>query len=156
MGGKRRPSSIEFRGRTIDLEPVAWMVGNCPIFDHLPVDRSEALVPLHDVTDWDKAIALAGAIEDEGWRGAPLVVRGRQLLTGTHRYMACELIGAAAPTIEIADVFAEAGLDLDAEIAELGFGDEWAALDALLCVERERAGYGLPGAVRAKYGIDWD
>jgi hypothetical protein len=153
-----KPASIAYRGREIELEPVAWIVGNCQTYDHLPVERGH-LTPLHEITDWGKALDLAASIEDRGWQGAPLVVDGDQLLTGTHRYAACQVLGLLddeIPTVEIAEVFAAAGLDLEAELAENGFADPWANLSDLLVVERERCGYGLPAAIREQYGIDWE
>jgi len=104
---------------------------------------------LHEVRDGAKVIVLAAHIKRHGWQGAPLVVEGEQLLTGTHRYAACKLIEMPdyeIPTIEIADVFAEAGLDFAAAYEENDYGDWYQSMTYTLGT--------LPETTRAAYGID--
>lgn len=104
---------------------------------------------LHEVHNPAKAIVLAARIKRHGWRGVPLVVDGEQLLTGTHRYAACGLIGwqdDEIPTIEVRELFAAQGLDFDAIYAEEDRGDYYQAL--VWTIEA------LPADVRAEYGLD--
>lgn len=104
---------------------------------------------LHEVRDEAKVIVLAAHIKRHGWQGAPLVVEGDRLLTGTHRYAACQLLGMGdgeIPTIAVADLFAEAGLDFAATFADEDRGDWYHAMVWTL--------EALPAAVRDEYGID--
>lgn len=109
------------------------------------------MMTMHEVVDEAKVKALAADIEARGWQGAPLVCWGEQLITGTHRYAAVQQLGwldSDIPTIELSEVFALAGLDLDAIHAEYGepTSDEPIFVDMLL--------FELPDAIRAAYGID--
>lgn len=106
---------------------------------------------LHEVRDEAKVAELAASIGRDGWQGAPLVADGEQLLTGTHRYAACKLVGLAddeIPTIDVRDLFAGAGMDFDATWAEAEdiYGD-W--MQAMVCALET-----LPAATRDEYGID--
>lgn len=108
------------------------------------------MTPLHAVTDPTKVAAIRASLERNGWAGAPLVVDGDQLLTGVHRYAAAKSLDwtdAEIPTVELFDLFAEAGLDMGACHAEWGYptSDESAFVNF---VEM------LPLAVRGAYGID--
>ena len=108
------------------------------------------MTPLHSVTDRDKVTAIRASLEQNGWVGAPLVIDGDQLLTGVHRYAAAQSLDwrdAEIPTVELADLFAEAGLDMAACHAEWGYptSDEPAFVNF---VEM------LPLAMRVAYGID--
>jgi hypothetical protein len=98
----------------------------------------------HQPEDEAKITALIESMEADGWKGAPLVVDGDQLLTGMHRYEATRRLEwrwQDVPVIEIADVFEEAGLDYQAAMQEAGYD-----LVTALCE--------LPEAVRDEYGID--
>lgn len=69
----------------------------------------------HEVRDRAKVAAIAESLERDGWVGAPVVVYDSGVLTavtGTHRLAACEIAGIQAPTITLAEIFAECGLDL--------------------------------------------
>lgn len=104
---------------------------------------------LHEVRDEAKLAELVASIERDGWQGAPLVADGEQLLTGTHRYAACKALGMAdyeIPTIDVRDLFAEAGLDFDATYAENDGGDWMQSMIWTL--------EALPQATRDEYGID--
>lgn len=65
--------------------------------------KASALLPPHRVVRPEQVRELAHDIRKRGWSGPPLVgyhVGGRkpvQLLSGTHRRAACELIGVAVP-----------------------------------------------------------
>lgn len=110
------------------------------------------MIPYHEVHDYKLMKKLMESLEANGWVGAPLVVwEGEYLITGAHRYAAAMELGwdeSDIPTIELADVFAEAGLDFEQLHAEYGYPtiDEHALLVELLNE--------LPEEVREKYGID--
>ncbi len=109
------------------------------------------MIPLHEIRDPAKLQRLIESISAHGWQGAPLVTWDCYLLTGTHRYAACQALGwvdADIPTIDISDVYAEAGLDWDAlwHDYDCPTMDQWGVVESLL---RE-----LPPTVRRKYGID--
>lgn len=113
--------------------------------------RSETLIPPHGVRDPHKFSALISSIS-RGWRGAPLVKWGNDLITGSHRYAACKHLGwrdTDIPVIDIEDVFAEAGLDWTQLYAEYrrcsGSLDDWQILQELIEF--------LPAEIINKYGI---
>lgn len=68
--------------------------------------------PLHEITDEAKLETLTAAMTSAGWVGAPLVAFGDDLITGTHRYAAALAADIEIPVIQLADLFAAAGLDL--------------------------------------------
>ena len=70
-----------------------------------------------NTTDAAKVESLVESMINNGWVGAPLVkLNDELLLTGSHRYEASKEAGINAPMITIQDVFAEAGIDYDAQI----------------------------------------
>lgn len=106
----------------------------------------------HEPRDMEKVAELAASMEADGWQGAPLVTIGDdQLLTGAHRYTAAKSLDwtdAEIPTIDIEELFTEAGLDFAAEWAELmdaGMSIEVATVEVVAL---------LPEAMKAEYGID--
>lgn len=110
------------------------------------------MVPYHEVRDYDHLKTLMESMEANGWVGAPLVIwDGEYLITGSHRYAAAMELGWSEneiPTIELADVFAEAGLDfieLHREYGEPTISDH----GILVALVNE-----LPKEIRDKYGID--
>lgn len=108
--------------------------------------------PYHEPEDTAKVAAIAASLARDGWVGAPLVTWGDEhLLTGAHRYAAARLADwqdTEIPTIDIADVCAEAGLDWDAIVAEeLLAGLDDPILGRVLDAR-------LPAATRERYGID--
>ena len=103
---------------------------------------------LHGVRDEAKVAHLADKMEREGSQGPPLVHDGDQLLTGVHRYAAARQVALDdIPMIDIADVFAEAGLDYK-EIW-VDEGEPTITEPAYLYVIEA-----LPVTIRGKYGID--
>lgn len=110
-----------------------------------------ALIPYHEVRDAEHLRALIDSIAANGWQGAPLVVMDRvNLMTGSHRYAATQALGwddDDVPTIELADIFADAGLDLDATMAI----EDCDGVDSANLAHVTNA---LPAAVREQYGID--
>lgn len=58
---------------------------------------------------------LFDALREEGWTGKPFIVHGGEVLGHADMARAAERIGIAdrIPRVELADVFREAGLDLD-------------------------------------------
>jgi hypothetical protein len=108
------------------------------------------MVPLHEVEDWGKVGELMESIKQNGWQGAPLVAWGDQLITGTHRYAAWRKLGYCdydLPTIDLSEVFAEAGFDIDELHEKYGYPtvDDPEFVDFIL---------ELPAEIREKYGID--
>lgn len=80
--------------------------------------------PLHEPHDPAKVTELAADMTARGWHGPPLVVDGEQAVTGSHRIASLALlvnrdgIDVPTPRVQIADVFAAAGLDWAAHLAE--------------------------------------
>lgn len=69
----------------------------------------------HEVRDAEKVRQIAASLEAEGWIGAAVVIYhgGTDIaITGVHRLAACAQIGIYPVTMDLADVFNEAGLDL--------------------------------------------
>lgn len=109
-----------------------------------------ALIPYHEVRDHSKVARLMDAMEQHGWQGPPIVVDSEQALTGVHRIAAWRALGRPdfdIPTIELRDVFAEAGLDMDELHALWGHP----TLDDPAFVQFVNA---IPKHIRAKYGLD--
>lgn len=72
------------------------------------------MVPPHAVRYKDIFETLKKSLAENGWMGIPLVIEGNQLLTGSHRFFAARALGwnnNDIPTIDLADVFAEAAMD---------------------------------------------
>ena len=113
------------------------------------------LSPLHEPTDPEKVQSLRASLTAHGWIGAPLVLWSEdtgELITGAHRFAAADSLGwehADIPIVLLADVFEDAGLDLDTALAE----NDWPALPfewwRAVAVLNE-----LPVEVRERYGID--
>lgn len=109
--------------------------------------------PLHRVTDPEKVQTLAQSMEEHGWQGAPLVIWPvyEQLLTGVHRFTAAhEELGwdySEIPTIDIADVFREDGLDFEQVLEEEGFPSYASSVFGRV-IQR------LSPSILEKYGID--
>lgn len=110
--------------------------------------------PLHKPEDQDHLVEIIQSIEANGWIGAPLVIFGDQLITGSHRYAACQALDwsdGEIPTVALEDIFAYCGLDFETLSAEEGNPDpitDMIDFTALLAY--------LPSAVRAEYGIDYN
>lgn len=109
--------------------------------------------PLHSVQDQEKVERLAQNMEEQGWQGAPLVkwdVYGA-LVTGVHRYEAAHAVlgwqDSEIPMIDLAEVFAEDGLDF---VDCLNEEDNPYLTDARFEYVVNR----LSPATREKYGID--
>lgn len=108
------------------------------------------MIRYHEATDASKVAELAASMDTDGWRGSPLVAIGDELLTGAHRHTAyVQVFGSdyGIPVIELADLFAEAGLDLDTVMADEGCTD---LSDATMVYVLNT----LPGDIRETYGID--
>lgn len=109
------------------------------------------MLTLHGIEDQIKYDQIKASLEVDGWLGAPLVVVGGDtLLTGTHRYHAARDLGwldYQIPTIELAEVFEEAGLDYEEVASEydepLLYSPDFA--DMVNCE--------LPEEILVKYGI---
>lgn len=106
---------------------------------------ANSLTPWNDVDDAEKLTALIASMEVDGWVGAPVVVDGDQAVTGSHRIIAARQADIEVPTVDIRDLFANAGLDYDDVVEEYG-GDRYEIV--------VRAEQFLPGDVVDQYGLD--
>lgn len=61
--------------------------------------------------DQDKVNEITTSLEQNGWQGSPIVVWGDTLMTGNHRYAACQALDIEPETITLEEVFEEDGLD---------------------------------------------
>lgn len=109
-------------------------------------EKAMRLAPLHEEREPEKTKLLMESMKVNGWAGSPLVRDGEQLITGTHRYLAAQNLGIAPPTIELDELFARAGLNMQGLHEKHGYPTidepEW---DDFLME--------LPVSVREKYGI---
>ena len=111
------------------------------------------MIPLHDIRDEAKVKRLADAMDAGGWQGPPLVIWDvyNELITGVHRYAAAQQLGwedSEIPTVDIADVYVEAGLDFSTVSKEWGDPEiRDAEFAAMLDIT-------LPTAIKDRYGID--
>lgn len=108
------------------------------------------LIPYHEPRDPQKVAALAASMERDGWVGPPVVVDGPQALTGSHRIAAWRSLGRPdyeIPTIQLSDLFAAAGLDMQ-ECHEF-----WGRPTIDDCSFRQFIEE-LPRAIREQYGLD--
>lgn len=102
------------------------------------------MIAYHEVRDAEKLQSLIASMESNGWQGAPLVAIGDELITGSHRYAAWREVfdtDYGLPVVQLADIFEESGLDLDATMEEENYELVW-VLEA------------LSHEVREEYGID--
>lgn len=102
---------------------------------------------LHEVQDLQKVEELTESMVENGWQGAPLVVWGDGLITGVHRYAAAQEAGIEVPTVNLEDVFGEAGIDFEKAWETEGqptYGEY-----GMICLLEL-----LPSEVRDAYGID--
>ncbi|HXH56598.1 hypothetical protein [Iamia sp.] len=95
----------------------------------------------HRPDDTAKVAAIAASMAADGWIGSPVVVDGEQALTGAHRLAAAAVAEIEVETVELRDLFEEAGLDLD----EVAATCDWDLADIVSQ---------LPSSVKAEYGID--
>lgn len=108
------------------------------------------MVAPHEIRDRAYVAELAASIAANGWQGAPLVVWEDFLITGTHRYAACQSLDwtdSEIPTIDLTEVFEEAGMDLLSTHAD----EDSPTVDEPSFLYVLQA---LPVAIREKYGID--
>lgn len=112
----------------------------------------DTIQPLHEVTDEAKLAELAQSMRRDGWTGAPIVVATREwgpdACTGSHRIVAAREAGIDVPAVELADLFAREGHNLNVELADY----EAAGLSLYDLLVRI-ADY-LPADVIAEHGID--
>lgn len=126
------------------------------IVDDLADTTSGLPEPLHSAEDAAKVMRLADDMAANGWQGAPLVVDGEQAITGSHRIAALAAlvngqgIEVHAPRVQISDVFAAAGLDWSAHLAEHGAdAGYWQWYEAAAA-----AGHVLPAELVEYLGLD--
>lgn len=111
------------------------------------------MIPLHAVTDETKVKGIIASIEANGWVGVPLVFVGDgELITGAHRFEAMRRLGLEGeiPVIELAEIFAEAGLDLDEIAAEYDNPNVDESYDDF----QYMVNHELPYEILNRYGID--
>lgn len=110
------------------------------------------MIPYHEVHDEAHKEALMKSLKEHEWVGAPLVIwDGEYLLTGSHRYAAAMELGwseSDIPTIELSEVFAEAGLNF--EELHRAYGSPTISDHGMLVALLQE----LPDGIRQKYGID--
>lgn len=82
--------------------------------------------PLHEVVDVEKYETLVADMEENGWKGAPLVVECEQALTGSHRYWAATETFTGIPRIDVTDLCDLFDADWDTLKNDHG-GDWWEA-----------------------------
>lgn len=104
-------------------------------------------ISYQDGVDDNKVKAIAESIKVNGWVGAPMVVWGDFIITGNHRYAACQMVDYEPETITLEEVFEEDGLDFGAAHAAADFCTPDWALDQLLMQ--------LSDEIVEKYGIQW-
>ena len=62
----------------------------------------EKITPPHKVDDARKMHALSTSLQTSGWLGPPIIVIGKQALTGTHRLAAARMAGIQmVPVLEL-------------------------------------------------------
>ena len=121
----------------------------------LTVEWRSSPTPMHEVTDRGHVLELAGAMERDGWNGAPIVAdyelrcAGQdKAYTGVHRLAAWPEAGHdEVPCVWIEDIAEAAGIDWPALMDEHDGDGYEAATD--LC-------YQLPAEIREAYGLDVD
>jgi ParB/Sulfiredoxin domain len=105
------------------------------------------VTPWHDVEDADKVSRLSASMQKDGWTGAPVVViDGGQAVTGSHRIAAALKADIEIPTVNIRDLFADAGLDYDDTVA-VEYDGYWYEVIV-------RADQFLPADLVDEYGLD--
>ena len=105
------------------------------------------MIRWHEPQDMNHVNELAESMVANGWQGSPLVCWGDQLYTGAHRSKAAEIAGIDFPTIDIEEIFEEAGIDFE-EVHTFNY--EPTASDPSMSFVLGS----LPEAIKDKYGID--
>jgi hypothetical protein len=97
-------------------------------------------------------LEIAKSLESDGWQGMPIVLFNGFLITGSHRVDAlCQAdldYRFEVPTVDLNDVFEEAGLDLEETMDDESSEEPW---DSNFCFVLNA----LPVNVVEKYGIQW-
>lgn len=111
----------------------------------------------HEVQDEAKLAALVDSMTRDGWVGAPIVViteadADPQAITGSHRVPAAAEAGIAVPAVELADLLAAEGANLEDLIADFeaaGLDREDAIHEVVVRLDEH-----LPTEVIDHYGLD--
>lgn len=110
------------------------------------------LIPYHEARDEDKVRRLAESMERDGWTGAPIVVVDSEYaLTGVHRIAAWRSLGLPdyeIPTVELSELFAEAGVDMEEA------WEAWGRPTIDDATFPQFINNELPEEIREKYGLD--
>lgn len=69
----------------------------------------------------DKVEEIVENMKTNGWQGMPIVVWGDTLITGNHRYAACEVLDLDPETITLEEIFEIDGLDFEEEHANADY-----------------------------------
>ena len=102
----------------------------------------------HEADDDAKLKNLTDSMIRHGWVGPPLVKWGEyDLITGAHRYTVARELGLDVPTVDLEDLFAEAGYDFETCWIMTG-SPAWGDPAVVELVNM------LPEAIRTAYGID--
>lgn len=88
------------------------------IADQLTADvRADGVIPLNEWTDHfppeQKEVDRLATSMRHGWAGPPVLTDERCAVTGTHRIAAARAAGINIPTLELADVSADADAAID-------------------------------------------
>lgn len=97
--------------------------------------------------DQDKVNEIMASLEQNGWQGAPIVVWGDTLITGNHRYAACQALDTEPEIITLEEVFEEDGVDFSATHEECGYPTSSENYTDMF--------YYLSDEIIAKYGIQF-
>lgn len=70
-------------------------------------------ISYQDYINEHKVEKIKASMEQNGWQGASIVVWGDTLITGNHRYAACNALDVEPETITLEEIFEEDGLNFD-------------------------------------------
>jgi hypothetical protein len=84
--------------------------------------------PYHEACDRAKFDELVKSMTANGWQGAPIVNLGGQLITGSHRFAACQEVGLNPLVVDILDII---DVEFDDLMGEYGLGSAEEALEDL-------------------------
>ena len=111
----------------------------------------------NEVTDEDKYDTLVASMQVDGWIGAPVIIINDPdgdptAITGSHRIHAAREAGIDIPAIDLADLLAEHGANLDILIGE--YEDAGLHRDDAIYEVATRIDDHLPTDIAEYYGID--
>lgn len=150
------------KGHHVAGEPVRFHHGWVPVITNplnLPVhmaDPSE-LTSYHDVHDEEKLGHLTESMTETGWNGPPVIVHEGQAFTGSHRIPAAQQAGIEVPTVQVENLFAHYGQDLQSAMDDIYPEPlpDWMGRDNRIDDVLTRSNeFGIPSQVIDAYGLD--